>query len=87
MPITTQKADEQLLSLHKRIAECQQWIINNYPTLQSQYPDEHIAVLNKEVVDHDKDLNELLKRLHNNYVDIKDILIRFISKEKVTLVI
>jgi len=87
MPITIQKADEQLRNLHKRISECQQWIIDNYTAIQTKYPDEHIAVLNKQVIDHDKDLNELLKRLHKDYFEISDILIRFISKEKITLVI
>lgn len=79
--------DEQLRVLHKRIAECQKWIIDHYKELQKKYPDEHIAVLNKEIIDHDKDLDTLLKRLRKEYADIQNILIRFISKEKVTFVI
>ncbi|GEM_PF-6481287 len=87
MPIIVLKPDDQLRNLHKAIVECQKWIMDNYQDLQTKYPDEHIAVYNKEVIDHDNDLQRLIGRLKNQYYDIKHILIRFISKDKVTLVI
>ena len=87
MPITVLNPDEEMRRVNLEISECQKWIINNYQDLQTKYPDEHIAVHNKQVIDHDKDIQILLKRLGAQYWDFRHISIRFISKEKVALVI
>ena len=87
MPIIVHKLDDQSRILHKNISDCQKWIIDNYQSLREQYPDQHIAVTNREVIDQDKELDKLLDRLNEQHEDIKHILIRFISKDKVTLMI
>ncbi len=87
MPITILKPDVEMRRVNLEIAECQKWIIANYQELQTKYPDEHIAVHGKAVIDHDKDITKLLERLKIHYWDFKHILIRFINKEKISLVI
>ena len=87
MSITVTQPDEQSRKLHASIVECQKWINNNYEELQRKYPNTHIAVHDKQVIDSDVDFQKLMRRLREQYWDIKHILIRFISKDKMTLVI
>jgi hypothetical protein len=49
-----------------RYEENAKWINRHYEELK-KYVDEWIAVLNERLVDHDRNLDKLVKRLRKNY--------------------
>jgi hypothetical protein len=50
-----------------RYEENAKWINRHYEELKKKYVDEWIAVLNERSVDHDRNLDKLVKRLRKNY--------------------
>jgi hypothetical protein len=83
-------AMEQSLIIKKlsQFEEDMKWITLAYEKLKDLYPDEWVAVLKKEVIDHDKDLNKLMKSLEAKYPeDYGHIAVKFIGKEKIELIL
>lgn len=81
---------EQSLIIEKlsQFEEDMKWIDLSYEKLKQLYPDEWVAVLKKEVIDHDKDLNRLMGRLEVKYPkDCGHIAVKFIGKEKIELIL
>jgi hypothetical protein len=81
---------EQLLVIKKlsQFEEDMRWIVLAYEKLKDLYPDEWVAVFKKGVIDHDKDLNRLMKRLEAKYPeDYGYVAVKFIGKEKIELIL
>ena len=47
------------------------WIQKRYDTLTEKYPNEHVAVLDEKVVDHDMDLRRLMGRIRLEYPEAR----------------
>jgi hypothetical protein len=58
------------------------WIIENYDTLKTQYNDQWVAVLNKDILDHDSDLKKLVNRLKTQHSKVySQIAVEYITPE------
>ena len=58
------------------------WFESNLSYLKSKYDNRFIAFHNKEVIESDTNLDNLLRKLHDKNVDTSNIFIKFISKIK-----
>lgn len=56
--------EEELVEEHRKLHENHLWLEEHREELTTQYPDEWVLVVDKQVIDHDKDFNELMKRFH-----------------------
>lgn len=61
------------------------WFESNLVSLKSKFNNKFIAFRNKEVIDSDPNLDNLINRLNNNNTDISNIFIEFVSKIKTIL--
>ena len=57
------------------------WIAEQHESLVAKYNDQWIAVLDKSVVDHDKDIKKMKTRLKEKYGEkYEEIVIDYVSK-------
>ena len=66
MAIAHEGLTARILKAHSKASANYKWIWDNFETLRKEYPDEFIAVANREVVYHTKTYNDLLKYLYKN---------------------
>lgn len=68
--------------------EDEKWISENYENLKQEFPDEYIAVFQKKVIDHDKDISRLSARLKANYPEkSKHIAVEFIGTKDIDMIL
>jgi len=58
------------------------WFESNLENLRLKYNNEFIAFHNKKILEHDSNLDSLMKKLESKNVNLSNIFIRFISKVK-----
>lgn len=58
------------------------WFESNLENLRLKYNNEFIAFHNKRVIEHDSNLDNLMKRLKNKNIDISHTFVKFVSKIK-----
>lgn len=64
------------------------WLNKHYEKLKRQYPDKYVAVFDKKVVDHDSDLNTLMRRLDTNYAkESNRIAVKYVTTKKIELIL
>jgi hypothetical protein len=64
------------------------WFSKHYEALKRKYMDEWVAVLNGTIVDHDRNLNKLVKRLRMNYpMDFNEIAIEYVTANKIEIIL
>ena len=63
-----------------------EWFKKNYPKLVGKFDGEYVAVFERRVVDHDKDLGRLVRRVREKF-PFDRVLVDFVSREKVVLVL
>jgi hypothetical protein len=79
---------EELSRKHKAYGSDAIWIIQNYETLKFEYPDEWIAAYQEQVIDHDADLKELMRRLQGRFKeDAGLVAVEYVSPKKVEVII
>ena len=61
------------------------WFESNVNKLISKYNNQFIAFRNKEVIDSDSKLDNLLYKLKKKNIDTSDVFIKFVSKIKTIL--
>jgi hypothetical protein len=61
------------------------WFMEHYEELVERFDGEFVAVYQQRVVDHDKDICSLMKRIRKKY-PLSRVLVEFVSKEKLALV-
>lgn len=72
----------------KKFKEDSKWLDENYDELSQKYEEEWVAVFNKQVVDHDKNIDRLLGRLEGNHPkEFRDMVIEFVTKEKLEMIL
>jgi hypothetical protein len=62
------------------------WFEKHYNELVEKFDGEFVAVYEQKVVDHDKELNALMKRIKSKYLADR-IFVDFVSSEKLTLIL
>jgi hypothetical protein len=74
--------DRKQLDKFKQDSKDAKWLMANYDHYRSQHGGEYVAVQKEQVIDHDKDLMKLKKRVKE-----KSAFIQFIYKEKPELIL
>lgn len=64
------------------------WVAKNFDTLKYEYPNEWIAAFHKKIFDHDKDLDQLMKRITKKFHDEAGLVaVEYVSPEKVEMIL
>jgi len=64
------------------------WLSSRYDRLKMKYKDEWVAVLNKAVVDHDRELAKLVARLRKKYPDAySEIAVEYVTSREIELIL
>ncbi len=58
------------------------WFESNLESLRLKYNNEFIAFYNKGVIEHDSNLDSLMKKLKSKNIDLSNVFIKFVSKIK-----
>lgn len=75
----SKEEEKRLLEGLRRFREDIQWIHDNYNDLLKKYPEEMIAVLNKEVQDHDPNMQTLCDRMRKEGKEPGECAFEFIT--------
>ncbi|MCC5999110.1 MAG: DUF5678 domain-containing protein [Thermofilum sp.] len=62
------------------------WFMKHYEELVEKFDGEFVAIYQQRVVDHDKNLRSLMKRIRKKY-PLSRVLVEFVSKEKLALIL
>ena len=62
------------------------WFMEHYEELAERFDGEFVAIYQQRVVDHDKNLRSLMKRIRKKY-PLSRVLVEFVSKEKLALIL
>jgi hypothetical protein len=62
------------------------WFMEHYEELVERFDGEFVAIYQQKVVDHDKNLRSLMKRIRKKY-PLSRVLVEFVSKEKLALIL
>ncbi|MGQ9723286.1 MAG: DUF5678 domain-containing protein [Candidatus Jordarchaeum sp.] len=77
-----------VVAVLSKYEENTKWASRHYEELKKKYVDEWIAVLNETVVDHDRDLSRLVKRLRKNYPEnYNEIAMEYITAKEIELIL
>lgn len=64
------------------------WLEKHYDQLVKQYADQYVAVYREKVVDHDNNLQSLLKRLMKSYPDAADhIVVKYLTSQQFDMIL
>ena len=58
----------------------------NYKTLMEKHPNEHVAICDRDIFDHNKDLEKLIKKVSENR-NIRKCFIGFVSSPETELIL
>lgn len=61
------------------------WFEDNFTKLKSKYNNKFVAFHNKEIIDADTNVDNLMKKLEQKNIDTSNIFIKFVSKVKAIL--
>jgi len=71
-----------------RFEENAKWLSSHYEELKKRFKDEWIAVLNKTVVDHDRELGKLVRRLRKKYSEAyNEIAVEYVTTKEIELIL
>jgi hypothetical protein len=71
-----------------RYEENVRWLSMHYDRLKMKFRDEWVAVLNKAVVDHDRELARLVERLRKKYPDTyREIAVEYVTTREIELIL
>jgi len=79
---------ESVVVLLSRYEENVRWLSRHYEKMKEKYRDEWVAVLNKAVVDHDRELARLVERLRERYSDAyNEIAVEYVTAKEIELIL
>jgi hypothetical protein len=71
-----------------RFAQDMDWIEDQYENLKEKFPEEYVAVFDREVIGHNSDFEKLLEELRSKYGDrVSELAIKYIYKEQPAIVL
>jgi len=72
----------------KQFEEDMGWITEHYEELKQRYPEQYVAVCNRTVVDHDREMRSLMARLMQKYGEhARYLAVEFITAKKYELIL
>ncbi len=79
---------EQTAEALSKYEENTKWISRNYTRLKKKYVNQWVAAHNKQIIDHDCNLDKLTKRLREEHPETHNqIAIEYITKKPVELIL
>jgi len=79
--------EEELTKKAEKFVENIMWFENNKDDIKKNYANLHIAISNKKIIDSDKDLILLKKRIAEEGYDLSFVLFKFISAEDIIVIL
>lgn len=77
-----------VIAVLSRYEKNAKWVSKHYEELKKKYVDEWIAVLNETVVDRDRDLGRLVKRLRKKYPqNYNEIAVEYVTTKEIELIL
>ena len=76
----------EILALFDEYERNWSWFIEHYEELVERFDGEFVAVYQQRVVDHDEDIASLMKRIRKK-CPLSQVLVEFVSKEKLAFII
>ena len=77
-----------VVAVLSRYEENAKWISKHYEEFKKKFRDEWVAVLNNGVVDHDRELNKLVKRLRRKYPkEYNEIAVEYVTTKEIELIL
>ena len=77
-----------VVELISKSAENRSWVSANYTSLTEKYRDMWVAVLDKSVIDNDKDLQKLARRLRRKLsARYSEVTLEYVTKKPIVLVL
>lgn len=74
--------DEKEIRKVKSFKRDLEWFKANYEQIKSQYKGQHVAIKDQAIIDSDKDVMVLFRRLRRKYDDTSSLVIEHISERK-----
>ena len=84
---TIKKDKRQILKELRVFSEDTDWISEKQTMLRKKFADKYIAVVGRQVIDSDSELETLLRKLQKEGRNPSEIPIEFISKEPLRLIL
>lgn len=84
---TIKKDKRQILKELRVFSEGTDWISEKQTMLRKKFADKYIAVVGRQVIDSDSELETLLRKLQKEGRNPSEIPIEFISKEPLRLIL
>ena len=79
---------ESVVAMLSRFEENAKWLSSHYEELKKRFEDEWIGVLNETVVDHDRELDRLVKRLRKKYLEAyNEIAVEYVTAKEIELIL
>ncbi|MFQ5884690.1 MAG: DUF5678 domain-containing protein [Thermoplasmata archaeon] len=78
--------EPEYLSLLNEHRNNHKWFEKHYEELVKKYDGEHVAVHQQQVIDHDRDLRTLLKRVRNEFPS-EEVFVHYVTTEKIELIL
>jgi len=74
------------VAIFKEHDENWSWFEKHYDDLVEKFDGEFVAVYKQKVVDHDKEMSALMKRIESRYPPDR-VFVEFVSREKLTMIL
>ena len=74
------------VALFKEHDENWSWFEKHYDDLVEKFDGEFVAVYKQRVIDHDKEMRALMKRIESRYPPDR-VFVEFVSREKLTMIL
>ncbi|MGD0203008.1 MAG: DUF5678 domain-containing protein [Candidatus Bathyarchaeia archaeon] len=79
---------ESTIELLSNLEGNARWISDNYEALKKRYNNEWVAVLDKSVIDHDRDFSKLVERLRTRFSEkYNEIALEYVTSEELNLIL
>jgi len=78
---------KQVLETLERISNDNRWFQENYLSFKNKYANEFIAIKEREIIAHAKNLNMIIKILEDKKEDPAFILIEFITPKGIEIIL
>ncbi len=79
---------ESTIELLSNIEGNAKWISDNYEALKKQRNNEWVAVLDKSVIDYDRNFSKLVKRLRTRFSErYNEIALEYVTSEELNLIL
>jgi len=77
-----------VVAVLSRYEQNAKWISKHYEELKKKFRDEWVAAFDSAIVDHDRELNKLVRRLRKKYPeDYNEIAVEYVTTKEIELIL